>query len=383
MPSSKSTIVLAVDSFKGSASSAQIESWLDRGITGVIPGTRVVSLPVADGGEGTVDAFLTLDGTLAHKVWVTGPLGEPAETSFAMLDEQTAVIEVAQSCGIMLTDRTSSSARRASSYGVGEQLLAAVHAGARRVYVGLGGSATSDGGAGMAKALGIRMLDCHGCQIPCGLEGLRDLASIDVTGYCRDLAGVEIIALTDVTNPLVGDDGSVRIYGPQKGIAACDFDMLDSWMRHYAELLHEVSGIDVAQLPGAGAAGGIAAALVALCGARIERGAEAVLDISGFDSIVRHANLVITGEGCLDSQTISGKVPVSVAARAKRFEKPVIAVVGGRSGDMVPVYEAGIDAVLPVVPGPVSLDDAITGVEENVVATGETIARILRVANWS
>lgn len=372
---SQTSVLIASDSFKGSASSRRVNELVAQGVRRAIPGCQVKSFPIADGGEGTVEAIVSARGGEIREVQVTGPLGESVVAHYGMVDASVAVVEMAEASGITLIKQTSANARRASSMGVGEVILDAIAHGARKVLIGLGGSATSDGGAGMAKALGARFLDASGEEIPCGLAGLEHLASIDVSGLNPVLEDVEFVALTDVTNPLCGPDGAVYVYGPQKGIDPDDRARLDGWMQAYAGILAQTIGRDVASLPGAGAAGGLGAALAAFCGARIERGIEYVLDAIKLEDAMEGVDLVITGEGRMDSQSAFGKAPVGVASRAKRHGIPTVAIVGSRANDLGGVYEAGIDLVLSICTGPLTLEECMAQTDTLVPIAGEAAAR--------
>lgn len=369
------SVLIASDSFKGSVSSIGVADLVERGVRRVFPNARVTKFAIADGGEGTVDAVVRALGGSLREVEVSGPLGDPVRASYGLVSGGLAVIEVAESSGITLIEQTSENAKRASSLGVGQMILDALDQGARRICIGLGGSATSDGGVGMAKALGARFLDASGEPIPCGLAGLETLASIDCSLLNERLASVEIIALTDVTNPLTGPTGAVYVYGPQKGVAAEELETLDGWMRRYAEILGRAVGRDVASIPGAGAAGGLGAALAAFCGARIERGIEAVLDIIGLEGAMEGVDLVITGEGRMDAQSAYGKAPVGVARRAKRHGVPVVAVVGSRADYLGDVYDEGVDLVLPIATGPLTLQESMDHADVLLPIAGETAAR--------
>ncbi len=394
-------VLLAIDSFKGCASSAQVENWVAEGIAHACPAARVSCLPIADGGEGTIDAVHAAVGGEMRTVTVTGPLGEPLQARYLLLareDGTEAVMEMAEAAGITSSPCTHEAALAASTYGVGQMMLDAVQAGATKIYLGLGGSATSDGGAGALAALGVRLLDAAGDPIAPGLAGLQALASIDLAPALRAMAGVDIAILCDVDNPLVGARGSLRVFGPQKGLGkdCADSEAViaecDSWLVHYAQLLtcarDVCDGSDIqvsatgsrprslAGVPGAGAAGGLAAALLAL-GATLSSGVEAVLDIIGFDEAVRQADLVITGEGNMDGQTAGGKAPVGVARRAKRAQRPVVAIVGGRADDLDAVYAEGVDLVLPVCTRPMTLAQALSPEQAaaNIRCAGETAVR--------
>ena len=371
------SVLIASDSFKGSVSSSGVADLIEEGVHRVCPDCPVSKFAIADGGEGTVEAVVGALGGEIREVEVSGPLGDPVLARYGLVSGGLAVIEVAESSGITLIEQTSENARNASSLGVGQLILDAIACGARRIYIGLGGSATSDGGVGMAKALGARFLDASGNPVPCGLAGLELLESIDCSRLSEKIASVEIVALTDVTNPLTGPTGAVYVYGPQKGIPADELEQLDGWMRHYAALLEKCVGRDVASLPGAGAAGGLGAALAAFCGARIERGIESVLDIIDLEGAMDGVDLVITGEGRMDAQSAYGKAPVGVAKRAKRHGIPVVAVVGSRADDLGTVYDEGIDLVLPIATGPLTLEQCMEQADVLLPIAGETATRAL------
>ena len=328
---------------------------------------------------------------------VAGPLGDGVPARM-LLDgaRESAVIEMAEAAGIGYSPCTESAALAASTYGVGELMLRAVRAGAKTLYIGLGGSATNDGGTGMLRALGARVVDDQGCDVAPGLAGLEQVASVDLAPALEVLGGVRIVVLSDVENPLVGRRGALAVFGGQKGLLTGDPEALcryDNWMVGYGRLLDaaiieaRARGLlcspegartfgSVLGVPGAGAAGGLGAALLAL-GAELRSGVETVLDLVGFDERVRDVDLVITGEGNMDEQSAAGKAPVGVARRAKRYGKPVVAVVGGRADSLDAVYEQGIDLVLPICRKPMPLNQALDPqeAEANLVCAGEAVAR--------
>lgn len=389
-------VLLAIDSFKGSVSSAQAEEAVAEGMRRVWPDAEVRALPLADGGEGTLDAIAECGGELST-CEVAGPLGERVSARMLVDDEhESAVIEMAEAAGIGYSPCTESAALAATTYGVGELMLRAVRAGTKTIYIGLGGSATNDGGAGMLQALGARVVDDQGCDIAPGLAGLEHVVSIDLAPALRALNGVRVVVLSDVENPLVGRRGALAVFGGQKGLPTGDAEVLgkyDGWMVGYGRLLDAATvearerGLlrvpegartfgSVLGVPGAGAAGGLGAALLAL-GAELRSGVETVLDLIGFDERVCDVDLVITGEGNMDEQSAAGKAPVGVARRAKRYGKSVAAVVGGRADNLDAVYGQGIDLVLPVCRKPMSLEEAL-GMQEavaNLVCAGEGAAR--------
>ena len=389
-------VLLAIDSFKGSVSSAQAESAVAEGVRRVWPDAEVGTLPLADGGEGTLDAVAACGGEIVT-CEVAGPLHEHVSARMLLdTERESAVIEMAEAAGIGYSPCTESAALAATTYGVGELMLRAVRAGAKTLYIGLGGSATNDGGAGMLQALGARLVDEHGRDIAPGLAGLEHVVSIDLAPALRALNGARVVVLSDVENPLVGRRGALAVFGGQKGLPTGDAEALhryDSWMVGYGRLLDAAIAEARAQgllrvsegartfgsvlgVPGAGAAGGLGAALLAL-GAELRSGVETVLDLVGFDERVRDVDLVITGEGNMDEQSAAGKAPVGVARRAKRYGKPVAAVVGGRADNLNTVYEQGIDLVLPICRKPMPLDQALNPQEAtaNLICAGESAAQ--------
>lgn len=369
------TVIIAPDSFKGSASSRRVGELLEQGVRRALPTCNVRRFSVADGGEGTVEAIVSACGGEIREVTVSNPLGETVRAHYGLVGSDTAVIEMAEASGITLIDQTSANARRASSLGVGQVILDAISNGARRILIGLGGSATSDGGVGMAKALGVRFLDENGDPVPCGLMGLEHLARIDCSRLDGRVRAVEFAALTDVTNPLCGPHGAVCVYGPQKGFGQGELKELDNWMASYARIVEQTIGRGVSSLPGSGAAGGLGAALAAFCDAQIVQGADFVLDAIGLARSMDDADLVITGEGRMDAQSAFGKAPVGVARLAKLHGVPVVAVVGSRADDVGAVYDAGIDLVVPSLTEPCSLDECIARVNKSLPIAGETAIR--------
>ena len=389
-------VLLAIDSFKGSVSSSQAESAVAGGVRRVWPDAQVSALPLADGGEGTLDAVAACGGEIVT-CEVAGPSGKRVAARMLVDGEhESAVIEMAEAAGVGYSPCTESAALAATTYGVGELMLRAVRTGAKTLYIGLGGSATNDGGAGMLQALGARLVDGCGCNIAPGLAGLEQVASIDLAPALQALDDARIVVLSDVENPLVGRRGALAVFGGQKGLPTDDVEALgryDGWMVGYGRLLDTAiaearsQGLlrvpegartfgSVLGVPGAGAAGGLGAALLAL-GAELRSGVETVLDLIGFDEHVRDVDLVITGEGNMDEQSAAGKAPVGVARRAKRYGKPVVAVVGGRADNLDAVYKRGIDLVLPVCRKPMGLELALDPQEAttNLICAGEATAQ--------
>lgn len=317
-------IVVAPDKFKGSLTATQAAAAIGAGLARGCPGAEILLLPVADGGDGTVDAAVAA-GYERHRVTVPGPTGEPVDAVFAVRGHD-AVVEMAEASGLRRLPGGRPRPRTASTYGTGRLVAAALDAGARHIVLGVGGSAGTDGGAGMVAALGARLLDASGVEITHGGAGLAGLDRIDVRGLDPRLGDTEVVIACDVDNPLVGPRGAAAVFGPQKGASTRDVEMLDAALARYADVVRRDLGVAVADLPGAGAAGGTAAGAVAFLGARLTSGIALVLDVVGFADALAGADLVITGEGSLDVQSLSGKAPVGVARAAAGV--PVIALVG-------------------------------------------------------
>jgi glycerate 2-kinase len=319
-------IVIAPDKFKGSLAAAQVAAAIAAGLRTELPAAELVAIPVADGGEGTVDAAVAA-GFERAPVMVDGPTGEPVHASYARCGEM-AVVELACACGLMRLPGGHPEPLTASSFGAGQALAAALEAGARRVIFGVGGSASTDGGAGLLQALGARVLDARGEPLVRGGTALRDVAALDLAGLHPALRGGSVILATDVVNPLTGPDGAAEVYGPQKGATPAQVGELASGLRRWATVVAETTGTDWSQAPGAGAAGGVGFAALAVLGAERRLGIELVLDLVNFDVALDGADMVIIGEGSLDAQTLSGKAPVGVAQAAARRGIPVVAVAG-------------------------------------------------------
>jgi glycerate 2-kinase len=341
-------VLVAADKFKGSLTAVQVAERVTAGLRRVVPDLEVEALPVADGGDGTVDAAVAA-GFTRHEVPVAGPLGREVTAAFA-LQGDTAVVEMAEASGLQRLPTGVFAPLTASTYGSGEVLRAALDAGARTIVFGVGGSATTDGGAGMLSALGARFLDADGEPVPPGGEGLAELARADLSGLDPRLTDVELVLASDVDNPLTGPKGAPAVYGPQKGASPDDVAVLDAALAHYAKVLGTAVGPRAAQLaasPGAGAAGGIGYGAL-LVGARFRPGIEVMLDVLGFAPALARATLVITGEGSLDEQTLHGKAPAGVAAAARAAGKEVVAVCGRLALSPQALGAAGIRRAYPL-----------------------------------
>lgn len=370
-------VVIAPDSFKGSASSYELGRLISQGVKRVVPNATIRTFSIADGGEGTLDALINPSINRVHTVSVCNPLGEPIIARYGFISSDTAIIEVAQAVGLTLIEQTPEHAINASSYGVGQMVLDAIDHGAKNLYIGLGGSAVSDGGVGMAKALGVRFLDEKGDEIQLGLEGLGKLHCIDISSINAKLGNVAFTVLTDVDNPLVGPRGAIHTFGSQKGIPANKIDKYDSVMTNYATLLNEICDEDIASRSGAGAAGGLGAALMAFCSAKVVSGIDFVIDSCDLVEALDDADLVIVGEGRMDQQSVHGKAPVGIAQRAMKVGVPVVALVGSRSEDLDEVYQQGISMVLPCQLGPCTLEESLKNVTVSVPIAAETAVRAL------
>jgi glycerate kinase len=336
-------VFVAPDKFKGSLTATEVAAAVARGFTAGRSDVEVSCLPVADGGDGTLAAALAA-GFEAVPVTATGPTGEPVETAFARLGD-VAVVEMADVSGLARLPGGRRAARTATSRGTGEVVAAALAAGARRVVLGIGGSATTDGGAGLLQALGAELLDADGAPIGPGGAGLEQLARVDVSGVAAALGGAEVVVACDVDNPLTGPSGAAAVYGPQKGATPDDVGYLDRCLTRLAEAVADATGQDLRDEPGAGAAGGVGFAALAVLGAQLRPGIDLLLDLLGFERLVAGADLVVVGEGSLDEQSLRGKAPVGVARRARAAGVPeVVAVCGRRDLDDAALRAAGIDA---------------------------------------
>lgn len=372
-------IVIAPDSFKGSLTARQAAEAMAAGARRVFPDAELILVPMADGGEGTVQSLLDALGGDRRTVTVEDPLGRPVEASFGLLGEgDAAVLEMAAASGLTLVPEELRDPLRASTYGTGQLIRAALDAGARRILIGIGGSATNDGGAGMAEALGYRFLDAAGERLPRGGAALVRLARIDADGVDPRLERTEFVIACDVTNPLLGPNGASAVYGPQKGATPEMVAMLDEALACLAQRLEEDLGVSVRDLPGAGAAGGLGAGLVAFCRAELRRGVEMVIDAVGLRGFVARADLVLTGEGRLDGQTVHGKTPHGVAGVAKEAGLPVLAVGGGLGPGYRDVYAAGIDAVASIIPVPITLAEAVERAPDLLADATERLLRAYR-----
>ena len=373
-------IVVAPDSFKGSVSALEAARAIERGLRRVFPDAIIEKIPMADGGEGTVQSLVDATGGHLHTRRVLAPLENEVDAQFGILsDGETAVIEMASASGLTLVEPNERNPLRTTTYGTGQLIHAALEAGCRRLIIGIGGSATNDGGAGMAEALGVRLLDRNGKQIQRGGGNLRRLMSIDVTGLHPAIAETETVVACDVNNPLTGPNGASHVYGPQKGATPEMIETLDGHLAHFDEILTQTLGKSFNDIPGAGAAGGLGAGLMAFLTAELRLGVDIMIDAVNLKERVKGAAIVFTGEGQLDFQTAFGKTPVGVAKVAKAHGIPVIAIAGGIAEGAEAVYDAGIDAMLGIAQEPMSLENAVTDAPRLIADTAEQAARLITI----
>ena len=370
-------ILLVPDSFKGTLSSRQVCQVMAGQLRRFFPQAQVKSIPVADGGEGSVEAFLAAAGGERRTRTVTGPFGEPVEAFYGILgDGRTAVIEMAACAGLPLAEGRLNP-ERATTYGVGELLLAAKEAGCTKAILGLGGSCTNDGGAGAAAALGAKFTRADGTAfVPTG-GTLGEIAALDVSPVAQALQGMELTAMCDIDNPLYGDAGAAAVFAPQKGADAAMVARLDAGLRHLGQVSARCLGRDFSHLPGAGAAGGLGFGMAAFCGAQLRMGIDAVLDAVGFDSLLPGTDVVFTGEGKIDSQSARGKVVSGVAARCRKAGVPVVAVVGQIGQGFEEMYQQGLTAVFSINRAAQPFAESRFHAGENLALTMENIARLL------
>ncbi len=371
-------VVIAPDSFKGSLTALEVAHAIKAGIQRVVPEAEVDEVPMADGGEGTVQALVDATGGEIITQEVCDPLGNRIHANFGILgDGNTGVIEMAAASGLPLVPEDKRNPMFTTTFGTGELIRAALDRGCRKLIVGIGGSATVDGGAGMAQALGARLLGKDGDEVPRGGGGLEYLDRIDVSQLDARIAETATVVACDVDNPLVGPRGGPEVYGPQKGATPEMVKKLDRYLDRYADIIKRDLDIGVKEEPGAGAAGGLGAGLMAFLNAELRSGIDIVIEASKLEEHLRDADLVITGEGKIDGQTIYGKTPIGVARTAKKYGIPVIGIGGGISDDASVVYDNGIDALMSIVSYPMSLESAMKQAYDLVANAAERAMRLL------
>lgn len=374
-------VTVAIDSFKGSLSSIEAGNAVKEAVLGIDNTANVTVLPLADGGEGTVDAMYAALGGEMVTARVTGPLGESVAASYCILPGKTAVIEMAAAAGITLVKEEEKNPLKTTTYGVGELIIDAVNKGCRRFIVGIGGSVTNDGGCGMLSSLGFSFLDKNGNAINNGCIGLKDLEKIETKGVLPALFECEFIVACDVTNPLCGKNGCSAVFSPQKGAKAEDIPLMDSYLENFAEKTRAINKNADKDFPGAGAAGGLGFAFLSYLNAKLRPGINIILDEIGFDKIIKDADIVVTGEGRLDEQTAMGKAPIGVAKAAKKQGKRVIAFSGCVTKGAAVCNQNGIDAFFPIVRGVCTLEEALNkqNAYSNLKDTATQVFRLIMI----
>lgn len=375
-------VVVAIDSLKGSLSSLEAGDAIKKGIHKAIPDAEVVIRPLADGGEGTVEALAIGMGGRLEKVMVTGPLGDPVECTYGILEEsKTAIVEMSGAAGITLIPAKKRNPLYTTTYGVGETIKDAIAKGCRHFIVGIGGSATNDGGVGMLQALGFGMLDGDGNQVRFGASGVKDIVKITDENVIPELEECNFRIACDVTNPLCGETGCSAVYGPQKGASPSMVKSMDAWLGDFAKLTSAKYEKADAAYPGTGAAGGLGFAFLSYTNAVLESGIKIILEETKLDDYVKDADIVVTGEGRLDGQTVFGKAPIGVAKTAKKYDKMVLAFAGCVTEDAIACNEHGIDAFFPILRGIQTIQDAIKpeNARYNMVSTVEQVFRLINL----
>lgn len=374
--------VLAPDSFKESMSAKEVCISMENGIKNIFKEAEFIHVPMADGGEGTMQSLVDATGGNIYKVFVHSPMNKMIEACFGILgNTNTAVIEMAEASGIQLVKREERNPLKASTYGTGELIKAALDKGVEEIIIGLGGSATNDGGAGMLQALGVKFLDDQGKELEPGGGNLIKLKDIDISRLDNRLLHTKIIAACDVENILCGENGASYVFGPQKGADEHMVKVLDCNLKHYADVVYKQIGKNIDNIKGAGAAGGLGAALLGFCNAELRKGIDIVIEYSGLEEKIENADYVFTGEGSIDFQTKFGKTLAGVAKSAKKFNVPVIALAGrvGEGIDDLYGKEIGIDAVFCIMQGACNIENALKDGKINVKKTSENIARLIKM----
>lgn len=373
-------IVIAPDSYKGSIYAPEAARAMREGVLRVVPDAETVLVPVADGGDGTLETLVETSGGTTRTATVTDPLGESTEAQWgAMGDGETAVIEMARTSGLALVPNDRRDPLTATTAGLGEVILEALEEGFRRFILGIGGSATNDAGAGMAQALGVRLLDAEGNDLAVGGSALAALHQVDIKGLDPRAAAAEFMVACDVSNPLTGPEGASAVYGPQKGATPAMVTQLDAALGHFADVVSRDLNADVRDVPGSGAAGGLGGGIMAFLGGQLRPGIEIVLDTLQFDSKLEGTDLVITGEGGMDFQTVYNKAPIGVARLAKARGIAVIGVSGSLGKGYTDVHDHGIDAVTSITSAPMDLDEATSRCSELIADATEQALRMMRI----
>ena len=373
-------IVIAPQGFKGNLTALEVAQAIEKGIKRVVPDAMTTIKPMADGGEGTVQSLVDATGGKMMVTEVTDPLEGRVNAHWGILsDKITAVIEMAAASGLPLVPPEKRNPLVTTTFGTGELIRTALDKDCRKLIIGIGGSATNDGGAGMAQALGAKLLDASGKELPIGGAALAKLEHVDITNLDPRLADFSVTLASDVNNPLCGPRGASAIYGPQKGATPEMVKQLDAALAHYADVIQRDLDVDVRDVPGAGAAGGLGMGLMVFLKVKLIPGIDVIIEATNLVEDLKDANLVFTAEGRIDCQSAMGKVPTGVALKAKEFGSPVIALAGEVADDYRVVYEQGIDAVLSIAPGPISLEQSMAEAEKLIISSAENAMRLFMV----
>lgn len=373
-------IIIAPDSFKESMTAKEACEAIEKGMKIALPNAEFIKVPMADGGEGTTQSLVDATEGKMYFVETTGPLGEKVKSKFGILGNgEIAVLEMASTSGLELVPREKRNPMITTTYGTGELIKKAMDMGAKTILIGIGGSATNDGGAGMIQALGGKLLDENGKQISFGGGELSKIKKIDLSELDSRIKNIKFIAACDVQNPLTGKTGAVNVFGRQKGATEEMVKILDNNLKHYAELIRKDVKVDVENIPGAGAAGGLGAGLMAFLNAELRKGIDIVVEYSKLEEKIKGADFVITGEGSIDSQTRFGKTPYGVVSVAKKHGVPNITLAGNVSKDIEILYDYGFDAIFSIMQGVDNLDNALKNGKVNLEKTAENIARLIRI----
>ena len=373
-------ILIAPGAFKHSLSANTAAQAMARGLRRAMADAEIHVLPIADGGNGTLDAFLAQSGERVTVNGIHDPLMRPIRAEYGLIEGgKTAVIEMALASGLELLSADEQNPLQSTTYGTGQLMQHALERGATRFIVGMGGSATVDGGSGCMRALGVKLQDSDGVPVPYGGGGLTHLNTIDTSNLDPRWRDVEVVIASDVENPTLGENGAAAVFGPQKGATPEQVEMLEANLRHFFTLARDTLGVDVLTVRGGGAAGAFSAGLMAFLDGRIESGIDLILQYAGFETQLKGADLVVTGEGQIDTQTVQGKGPIGVARLAQKYNVPTVAIVGGLNADDALLHEAGIQAVLPIVTGPMTLDEALGRAEELVERAALRLGYLLTI----
>ena len=372
--------VLAPDSFKESLTAKEVADAMEVGIKKIFKDAECVKVPMADGGEGTVQSLVDATDGKIYEVVVTGPLGNKVNAKYGILgDGQTAVIEMAEASGIHYVKKEDRNPLITTTFGTGELIKSALDKGVKKIIIGIGGSATNDGGAGMLQALGAKLLDKDNKEIPFGGGGLSELVKINLDDFDKRIKEVEIEVACDVSNTLTGKEGASAVFGPQKGATEEIIKILDENLHHYADIVNKTIGKVMENQKGSGAAGGLGFALLAFCDGKLNRGIDIVIKYADLSEKMKGASYVITGEGSIDSQTKFGKTPFGVSQVAKQYDIPVIGIAGNVGEGIDELYDLGFDSILSIMPGVMTLDKALSNAKENIENTLENVARLLSI----